>query len=316
MDVGFPSSLLSAMRCTYDGGGLQLVRDCQWSDDNRTIAQGAARCVECGADFRIDEGILNLLGGHFPDDQSRREQAIRDELARRIDTAQPPSWENDHNLIERQTTLEALAADADTTMLELGCGDGRYTVLLAQVCLWVLAVDFSIESLRVLRRRLQGGWNVGLVLADVTMMKVAARQADVVFSTLTSNLPSREHRQALYRLAIWAVKPNGRFVFSVHHYGLRERWTGVEKRGCYEPGGIYRYCFTVEECREEIRPYFRSVTARPMQIYLPFARRWRVPLSRFCDRLPFVRNLGNQILCVAKRPRAAVQVPGNTTGSP
>ena len=116
------------------------------------------------------------------------------------------------------------------------------------------------------------------MLGDVTTMKVCAGHFDRVFSTLVSNLPSREHRNAMYRLASCALKPDGRLVFSTHHHGYRQRLRGETKSGRYKQGGIYRYKFTVSECKAELWPYFNVVNARPIQIYFPFARRLRLPL--------------------------------------
>lgn len=65
---------------------------------------------------------------------------------------------------------------------------------------------------------------MGLVLGDINTLQVAPKQFRLGLSTLTSNLPSWEHRESLYRLARTALAPHGRFVFSTHFHGIGSEW--------------------------------------------------------------------------------------------
>lgn len=311
---GFPREFLSTLRCTADGGALQLAEDAAPTRSG-AIAEGMAQCRVCGRQYAIEGGILNLLDAAALDEESRHEQRLRD-LEWGADTASQPWWEDAHNGMEMSPTMEALQLDGAQTLLELGCGDGRYTVVLARSCR-TLAVDFSLESLRTAARRLDGvAGRVGLVLGDVSTLKVAERAFDVVFSTLVSNLPSRQHRDALYALSRRALRPDGRFVFSAHHHGIHQRLSGEEKSGRYEEGGIYRYNLGMGECRAEVRPYFERVRVKPIQIYFPFGRRLHLPvarLSRLMEHVPLANRLGQLILCTARRPRPqATPSPGGS----
>jgi SAM-dependent methyltransferase len=305
MIQGFPYQLISALRCKQDGAPLQLDQKCQMSEDGAFVRQGTLRCTNCSVSFAIDDGILNMLDADALDQESQHEKQLRNVTASSQQATGPAWYENEQNLSEIIPTLEALSVNQDMTILELGCGDGRYTVQLAGLCKWIVALDFSIESLRILAQRCKKPRNVALVLGDISNIKVCNAHFDRVFSTLASNLPTREHRQAMYHLATQALKSDGRFVFSTHHHGLRQRLSGEDKSGRYTQGGIYRYNFTVSECYAEVRPYFKSVTARPIQIHIPFARTLRLPIvaqSRFLERIPLLSYLGNLILCTAERP--------------
>jgi SAM-dependent methyltransferase len=302
---GFPWQLISELLCTQDGAPLQLGQKCQLSEDGVFVRHGTLCCTNCSATFTIDDGILNMLDAVALDEESQHEKHVRNENARLLQASGPAWYDNEHNLSEIIPTLEALSIHQDMTILELGCGDGRYTVHLAGQCKWIVALDFSIEALRILAQRCNNLKNVALVLGDITNIKVCDAHFDRVFSTLASNLPTREHRQAMYHLATKALKSDGRFVFSVHHHGIRQRLSGERKSGRYSQGGIYRYNFTVNECKAEVRPYFKSVKARPIQILLPFARKLRLPIvaqSRIFERIPLFSYLGNLILCTAERP--------------
>lgn len=305
----FPRELLARLRCTADGAALRLDPDCLLTDGGRFVVQGALRCTECGKAFAIDNGIVNMIDGPLVDQESQHEQQVRNAQALEGNTPRAAApQEDEHNAMEMIPTLEALPAGHGKTLLELGCGDGRYTVGLARDYQWIVAVDFSRESLRRLQRRLGDRRNVALVLGDVTTLKVSDSDFDCVFSTLVSNLPTRDHRNSLYRLAANALRTGGRFVFSAHNHGLRQRLHGEAKSGRYRQGGIYRYNFSVNECRQELRPFFETVKAGPIQIYLPLARTLRLPLlrlSRFLETMPLTNNLGELILCSAERSISA-----------
>lgn len=306
MNQGFPVQLISKLLCTFDGAELEPDKTIQMSEQGDCIKNGSLHCKRCDAVFPIDSGIVNMMGSVVLDNTSSHELQLRNEhAARSVNGTELPSYDSDHHAMEIAPTLEALAIGKDQSLLELGCGDGRYTASLADKCQWIMAVDFSHESLRSLGRRLQDCQNVGLVLGDCATVKVSAAGFDRMLSTLVSNLPTREHRNAMYQLAATGLKPDGHFVFSTHYHGLRQRLAGEEKSCAYEAGGIYRYNFTVSELRSEVREYFGTIKAHPIRIYFPFARTLRLPLvalSRILEHVPILNSLGGLILCTVKHP--------------
>jgi hypothetical protein len=170
----------------------------------------------------------------------------------------------------------------------------------------ILAVDYSVESLRMLQRQHEGDGIVGCVHGDVQTLKVCPGAFDCALSTLTSNVPWR-HRDTMYELARRALTPNGRFVFLAHHHGVRQILEGEAKHGHYNEGGVYRYNFTVSECKAEVANRFRAVSAYPIQVYLPFVSRlplMQVAISRILEWVPVVNRLGCLVLCTAARPFA------------
>ena len=297
--------MISLVRCTRDNTALVLVSDHEQSTDTtNSIESGDLRCPHCQSIYHIDRGILNLLDPSQMDEESLHEQKRRDAdgfTVEKLDT----NLARASNEMEMISTLETLAVRPASLVLELGCGEGRYTLpLIADAR--ILAIDFSIELLRILRAKLPAGARAGLVMADISSLKVASSQFDYVFSTLTSNLPSRAHRESLYALASNALCESGRFVFSTHHHGFRQILSGEKKSGRYSPFGIYRYNFKVRECIDEASQFFKLVHARPIQIDFPFARTLRLPivrLSRLLERVPLLSKFGNLVLCAAEQPR-------------
>jgi SAM-dependent methyltransferase len=200
-------------------------------------------------------------------------------------------------------------------VLEFGCGSGRYTLPLAKTGALLLALDISMGSLRALAQRLSPGLTVGLAQADVTRRCVAPRCFDRVLSTLVSNLPTREHRLAMLRIAAEALKDTGNFVFSTHHQNLTNRWLGRPPSGRYTEGGIFRYFMRREEVLRESSVYFRRVHCRPIEIFVPFTR-WTgistVTLSRVAEWIPLLRQRGNLLLAKVSEP---IRIPEEGEGT-
>ena len=300
-DTGRPDdSLLSLIRCPADGGELVA--------GSSEGGNPGVHCSICARDFAYSGGILDLLESESLDEESRTERSIRDVHAAQdgldLDWQHSPS-----HMTEIAPTIEALRAAPDQVLLELGCGNGRFTVLLLDACAAIVAVDFSREALVRLRARAGPRDDLLLVHADVTKLRVAPGSFDRALSTLVSNLPTADHRRAMYRLASEALRPDGRFVFGTHLHGIRQRYLRTPKSGRYPDSGIYRYNLTLSECRAEPSDFFRRVEAHPCQIYLPLVRRLRRVdphrLSRALERVPLLNLFGALTVCTATRPVGA-----------
>jgi SAM-dependent methyltransferase len=287
---------------------------------------GAASCCgSCGRGFDVehDGRIVKLLRVDALVGESRREKEIRDQqVAERPRRDRREVLSDPHEVMEMAPTMEWLALRGSESILELGCGTGRYTEVLAAQGCKVLAMDFSSQALLTLEGALRAlgiAENVGLVNASIGDFSVAPGSFDVVLSTLTSNLPDRRHRQAMYALAATALKPGGRFVFSAHHFGLRARRERTPKRGLYQAGGIFREYLTASEIREEIGGSFEALRLRPIRIYLSFLSRHpalRVRMSRWAGNIPLLRELGDLLLMEARRPVVSPHATVRWNGDP
>jgi len=207
------------------------------------------------------------------------------------------------------------------TVLEIGCGDGRFTMLMAQMGASVLAVDFSLNSLRTLGSRLQSGiaptayhlrhlcspsdlrGRVALVRADASHFHVAPRSFDRALST--TPLDSREERLAMYRSIAEALGDDGRYVGSVENDDLTRRLLGLPLARRYS-SGIFIEHFSVAKVWREVSPFFSKLRIRPIRPRLPFIHRlpsnWELCLSRLAAATPVLRHLGEILLFRAERP--------------
>ena len=302
MISGFPKRCIPALRCTHDGSTLLSEGP---DEGDGVITSGNLTCTSCRTKFPIEDGILNMLIGTSLDEESRHEQILRDKDAGSGRLPWSEEYEADHVTAEMIPHMLALSLRPGGHILELGCGEGKYTTRMLENCGSLIAVDFSGITLHVLQKKLPASANVGLVMGDTTTLRVAQGYFDRILSTLVSNLPTAEHRRAMYTMCARSMKPDGRFVFGTHYFGLRQKLALEKQAGRYVDGGIFRYLFTIDEVRKELEPHFRKFEIRPIQAYLPFSRRLRLPLrtqSKIFERLPVLKDLGELLLCTAEQP--------------
>jgi uncharacterized protein YbaR (Trm112 family) len=299
MTAGLRPELISLLRCPADGGELTLTATS--ANAHGHARTGSLQC-RCGQSFPVIDGIAVLLPKAALNSDSEYEQAQRDIAA----TADDYDWENSiESRSEMEATLQALGPCDGKTILELGSGRGRFTRLMTGMRALV-ALDFSLESLRKVAQRIDPAAPVLLVCADVTWFRTQPGAFDRVFSTLTSNLPTREHRDAMNRLAAEALKPDGAFVLSAHYFGLREWYHGEQKDGYYPGSKIFRQLFSKADLHAEMEPFFGRQKHERIQVILPLLSKiglakWQSP--RIAEKVPVVNLLAALLLVTAQAPQ-------------
>ncbi len=285
--VGFPTWATLLLRCPRDGAVV-------------TTATSSVVCA-CGWEAQIVNGVLDLLDLRGLDSTARSELAHRE-----LEWGAEKIHLTGMQQAEVRSHLHAMALKPNQTVLELGCGAGRMTSHLQHAATRLLAVDFSMVGLERVARGVAP--SAALVRADVTKLALAPQCADRILCTLISNLPNASARLTVYAAAAHALRSNGRFAFSAHFYSRRARLDGIAKVGDYAGSNLFREFQTSDEVREELSRYFADVRIQPIQIIPPFVRRLRLPqapISRICERLPFLRDFGELLLVTAMQPRSA-----------
>jgi ubiquinone/menaquinone biosynthesis C-methylase UbiE len=90
--------------------------------------------------------------------------------------------------------------------LDIGCGSGTFSRLLAQRCKQVLALDLSPQMIQVARERSRPYSNIDFRVADVTTWQFPAKRFDCIASIATlHHLPFGETLANMKR----ALKPGG-----------------------------------------------------------------------------------------------------------
>jgi SAM-dependent methyltransferase/uncharacterized protein YbaR (Trm112 family) len=319
----FPREMLALLRCSRDAGELILGIDARGSAVG--VTDGTLRCVECSQEYSIEGGIARLMQNTLTQ-ETRHEIALKGvEYEALPDTFEAPSsgWRSKFaDYIEVPPHLEELAPLEGRKVLELACGDGRFTILMAQLGAQVLAVDFSFEALRKLARRLPSGiaptsyevipreqvkdlsGRVGLVQADAGYFNAAPRSFDRALSA--SPLDSRDERMNMYRTVAVALTDQGRYVAGVEHDDMIRRLLGLPPMKRYTPGGIFVDHLSIPQMRSESAPYYSRLRFRLIRAHVPFTKRLptmlRVRIARTVTTIPVLRQMGELILLTAEAP--------------
>jgi uncharacterized protein YbaR (Trm112 family) len=322
---GFPREFLPLLRCPVDSGQLS-VNDETRSDDE-SIVDGSLSCDKCPREYQIEGGIARLMTDSMTQENAH-EVVLRDqEYDSMPESFTPPAegWRSEFmDKIEIPPHLAALHPLEGRRVLEIGCGDGRYTILMTQSGADVLAVDFSVAALQRLRGNYQSGiapttykiasrrsggvvmGRVGLVQADATAFYVAPRSFDRALSA--TPLDSRDERMKMFHAVAESLNEGGRYVAGVEYDDLYRRILGLPMIRRYTSGGILIEHLTIPTMRREVAPYFRRFSMRPIRPHLPFVRRVRQPktvwvaAARTCAALPGLKHLGELLLVCADQP--------------
>jgi ubiquinone/menaquinone biosynthesis C-methylase UbiE len=214
----------------------------------------------------------------------------------------------------------------DTNVLDVGCGSGIATQLLAEAGANVTAVDLTEWAVATTRRRLSAFELEGNVLqADAEQLSFEDDSFDLVFSWGVIHHSSDMDR-ALAEL-VRVCRPGGQVVLMVYHrrslffavYRAFQRFLPLARRlGLHFEGarageteGLIARHFTVAELREKLeRAGLTDVWIRPYgqdAELLPLPRRIRLPITERIPRSvkdPILRRVGHQLGVRATKPEA------------
>jgi ubiquinone/menaquinone biosynthesis C-methylase UbiE len=265
------SDLVELLTCPVDGASpLRLTSAAAPGSD--PIETGSLTCPECGREYPIAEGIPCLL----PDpsllprheaEEKERERNQRDREAGIYDRNRSLRL---LSLAEIPATLRRLQPQRSDTVLEIGCGTGRFTRHLAARCRRVVAVDYSRESLRRARAKIPQ-LEVQFLQADASFLPLAERSADRALSCqMLEHLPTPEARERALAGIARALRPGGRVVVSAYWHSPFTRWFG-EREG-HHSDAIYFYRFDRREFQALLQPWFEVESLTGALIYILLAR--------------------------------------------
>ncbi len=321
--VAFPRHLLPLLRCVQDSSQLLVCHEVQ--SDKAGITDGSLRCTKCSREYAIHDGIVRLITEALTG-ETKHEIALKDQeydTMPEVFTAPVDGWRSELlDRIEVPPHLAALQPLEGRRVLELGCGDGRFTLLMAQQGAEVLAVDFSRAALRKLGARLLSGTapttyqiaakctggalaeRVGLVQADASAFHVAPRSFDRALSA--TPLDGRDERLQMFRSVAEALRDDGRYVAGVEYDYLQRRLLGLPVLRRYTPGGILIEHFDMAKMRRETAPYFLRLRMSLIRARVPFVKRLpmglAVRVSLAVCAIPLLRQMGDILLVCAERP--------------
>ncbi len=222
-----------------------------------TAPDNAVQCATCAKIFPYENGILITCGDEedrATDVRILEEQKQRDKQAKLYDAivgVHVPSW-SEARLIRRH-----LRTVTSRVGLDVGCGTGRQTRALAMVSQRVLAIDRSVQSLRLCHAKLAQrnlASRVLLIQADLLAIPVRCGVGDVVVTAqVLQHLPTAEARAKSVDKIAEALGPHGVLIASLYE------WSGQPWRRQKElthAGGISAYRFTKDEVRALFSTHF------------------------------------------------------------
>jgi SAM-dependent methyltransferase/uncharacterized protein YbaR (Trm112 family) len=320
--VGFPRSLLPLLRCVSDSGQLSVCHEDR--SDDVGIADGTIRCAECSREYQIECGIVRLMPTTLTTENQHEISLLNQSYGAMSETYTPPAsgWRSDLNDHEEiPAHLNLLQLSEGHRVLEMGCGDGRLTVLMAQLGADLLAVDFSIAALERNQANLSSGVaptsyrvtsrrsgdltkHVGLVHADASNVHFAPRSFDRAVSA--TPLDSRDERMKMYRAVAESLTEDGRYVAGVEYDDFYRRLFGLPVMRRYTPGGVLIEHLDMPELRRETAAYFSRLRMQFIRVHLPFMKRLplsvSLPVTRAASAVPIVKHFAQILLVCARRP--------------
>ena len=141
---------------------------------------GCYRCTACGAAFPVEDGIVRMLPSLTRAERGTKEafdfEHRRYEAARylRISPSLIHDW-----LKDVQLPGEFFR---DRTVLDVGCGSGRWSYAMAALGASVVAVDFSDAGVEITRDVTRGIGDVRVIQANLFQLPFRPEQFDFVVS--------------------------------------------------------------------------------------------------------------------------------------
>jgi SAM-dependent methyltransferase len=161
------------------------------------------------------------------------------------------AWDRDYKSRGRMYgraphSLPSLAAGS--IILEAGCGDGKTLTAMASISWEVLAIDFSMEAIRICTRNpLLSG--MGFIRADMRTLPVRDAVFDAVFLSHSVGHSLEPVRGRIAREAARVLKSGGRLFFRAFSSGDFRAGTGtlIEPGTWIRGNGIQTHYFTAPE---------------------------------------------------------------------
>ncbi|MBW8886645.1 MAG: class I SAM-dependent methyltransferase [Fibrobacteres bacterium] len=169
--------------------------------------------------------------------------------------------QSDYTLLLDHHSIGAWRLTGSERVLDLACGTGRTTVKLASLARELVAVDFSLASLKVAKAKYQRSGSparVWFIQADANALPFGPTGLFDFINALDfiQHVPGFTAREAILRDLRSFLKPGGELALTAYHYSDRKRagdpirtepGPGEGGKQGLHRGGFYYYNFQLEE---------------------------------------------------------------------
>jgi len=140
-------------------------------------------CSACGCRIQIIDDIFlfPLVSNSQQDEVKQRDIQAKEWREKLSDESE--KWTNINYKSEIRAVVKALDVQANDTVLDVGAGAGRIFREIYESCGLIIAIDFSIECLRVLREITKGSDNIIAIRGNAAEMKFKAATVDKIICT-------------------------------------------------------------------------------------------------------------------------------------
>lgn len=135
--------------------------------------------------------------------------------------------------------MELIDADKNSTILDLGCGNGALSKKLKDKGFVVKGIDASKELLDTARKSYP---DIEFIQADATSFSLP-EPVDVVFSNAVFHWIDKGQQQNMLKCVYNALKENGQFVFEFGGFGNNQLIHGALEKIFSEYGYTYKMPF-------------------------------------------------------------------------
>lgn len=100
--------------------------------------------------------------------------------------------------------------------IDIGCGNGRHLVYMAEKCDFAVGLDSSLEMIEISKRKTEGMDNVVLVCGNACSLPFKENFFDfAIFVASLHNIKGRKNRIVALKELMRVLKKNGRAIISV-----------------------------------------------------------------------------------------------------
>lgn len=148
----------------------------------------------------------------------------------------------------KPVNLKLVGNTKNKKVLDLGCGDGRYSIIFAKQGADIIAIDFSSHQIDI-AKQINSHTNIKYTHSDISnISSVGSGLIDLVFMNMViPDLDNQKKLQKVFSEVPRVLKRNGRFIFSTLHplylspeQDISDKPINFKKKNYFKEGSNYK----------------------------------------------------------------------------